>query len=273
MIIYTRNGDLAFKEFTFPDGQPHFTLQTKNDAGSVTIEAAIRNPNELFQVELAGTVLKQNYARVHLDIRYLMAARMDRNIDGMQPHTLFVVAGMLRSFRPIFKRIRILDPHSDTAVKIFSEAGVDVRAVLPYEVVSQVLATLGGDTVVVIPDKGAINRSRLLGKGAAGFAQMFKERDPQTGHIIGMTLEDPVANKRCLIVDDICDGGATFVRAAEILKEAGASEVNLYVTHGIFSKKLPLPGIKNIFVTDSYHNWAAVPHCSLICIPISMRNL
>jgi len=43
-----------------------------------------------------------------------------------------------------------------------------------------------------------------------------------------------------LIVDDICDGGATFNQAAQILKEKGAVNLYLYVTHGIFIKGLDL---------------------------------
>jgi len=56
-----------------------------------------------------------------------------------------------------------------------------------------------------------------------------------------------------MIVDDICDGGATFILLAKELYAAGAKEVNLFVTHGIFSKGLiPLyeAGIKRIFTQD-----------------------
>jgi ribose-phosphate pyrophosphokinase len=44
-----------------------------------------------------------------------------------------------------------------------------------------------------------------------------------------------VENEECLIVDDICDGGRTFLEIAKILKARGASSIELYVTHGIFS--------------------------------------
>jgi ribose-phosphate pyrophosphokinase len=57
---------------------------------------------------------------------------------------------------------------------------------------------------------------------------------------------------RCLIVDDICDGGATFVALARKLREAGAIEVSLFVTHGIFSKGKDLEGIDNIYTTGSF---------------------
>jgi phosphoribosylpyrophosphate synthetase len=57
-------------------------------------------------------------------------------------------------------------------------------------------------------------------------------------------------DKRVLIVDDICDGGKTFELLAKDLYNAGAEEVNLFVTHGLFSKgliPLKLAGIKRIF--------------------------
>jgi phosphoribosylpyrophosphate synthetase len=39
-----------------------------------------------------------------------------------------------------------------------------------------------------------------------------------------------------LIVDDICDGGATFIELAKIIKPMNPSSLTLFVTHGIFSK-------------------------------------
>lgn len=60
------------------------------------------------------------------------------------------------------------------------------------------------------------------------------------------TLND----KNILIVDDICDGGATFMLLTKDLYKRGAKSINLFVTHGIFSKGLkPLKeaGINRIF--------------------------
>ena len=96
-----------------------------------------------------------------------------------------------------------------------------------------------------------------------------------------------LSNRRILIVDDICDGGATFVGLAKELRAAGAKKVYLYVTHGIFSKGLPLEGIDKVFTTDSYFNPEScsrpgtVPYCfddarrdgHLSVIPVSMKDL
>lgn len=266
MRIYTPHGDLAFKTFDFPDGQPHFQLQTHDDADTVTVETRIKNPAELFMVMMVAEVLGRNYRHVHLDIRYLMAARMDRAIDKFQPYTLANVGNALLGW---YSRVRILDPHSPKSGGLLGGYGV-----LPHAVVGQVLRTLG-DVTIVIPDKGAKDRVHsLIPSANQPHVQILKHREMSTGKITSMEIQNPKdVGKTCLIVDDLCDGGATFVSAARLLREAGAEKVFLYVTHGIFSKKLPLDGIDNIFTTDSYANWAIVPHCSLVCIPVSMKDL
>ena len=86
---------------------------------------------------------------------------------------------------------------------------------------------------------------------------MAKFKDPVTGIVseIGSPDLNPelVKGKKCLIVDDICDGGGTFVGSAKLLIEAGADRVDLYVTHGIFSKGIPIHCIDHVWTTNSYY--------------------
>jgi ribose-phosphate pyrophosphokinase len=120
-----------------------------------------------------------------------------------------------------------------------------------------------------------------------------KKRDPLTGHLSGFEIKNYNPNPNAdgqdlLIVDDICDGGGTFVGLAKELRKAGAKKVYLYVTHGIFSKGLPLEGIDRVFTTDSYSNdWdvknsehspfknsSTIPMSMFgVRIPISMKEL
>lgn len=63
-----------------------------------------------------------------------------------------------------------------------------------------------------------------------------------------------LTDKTVMILDDICDGGRTFIEAVKHLREAGAKRVELYVTHGIFSKgveNLLDNGIDHIYTTNS----------------------
>lgn len=254
MRIKTKAGDLPFMRFTFPDGQRHFELQMGSDFHEATIETRIANAEELMDVLLAQDVLRNMGYAVSLDIRYLLAARMDRRIGTGHPYTLGVVARALRSAG--FARIRVLDPHSRMAL---DELGA--TAVLPFGPVANVLSHyLASETVIVAPDAGATDRVRNLLAGAADrpfrVVQGLKHRDPHTGTLSHFSVEDTsvVCGHTCLIVDDLCDGGGTFTGLAAVLRAARAEAVDLFVTHGIFSKGLPLDGIRNVYTTDSYGN-------------------
>jgi ribose-phosphate pyrophosphokinase len=112
------------------------------------------------------------------------------------------------------------------------------------------------EAVIVIPDAGAVPRTleiiaRLGLKNP--IARCVKKRDSQTGALSGFELvEGDVSGRRCLIVDDLCDGGGTFAGIARLLLDAGSSDVALCVTHGIFSKGLVIQGIERTYCTDSY---------------------
>lgn len=276
MRIYTQAGDLAFSTFSFPDGQPHFKLETyERDFSSVTMEVAIKDPTDLFMVKLANDVLRQHgYGEVNLDVRYLMGARMDRAIDTLQPFTLQTVARIINGAG--FTRVRLLDVHSDVATRLIRNS----VNVLPFKVFSQVTLSCGSPAIVC-PDKGAVERVNKLAdyESAGPIIYCSKNRDSETGKLSGFTVldyrgMDKAYTDNLLIVDDICDGGGTFVGLAKELRKAGAKKVFLFVTHGIFSKGLPLEGIDKVFTTDSYCPYATGREFkNTVVLPISMKEL
>lgn len=275
MRIYNSDGDIAYKTFKFPDGQPHIELEQVPAKPMVTIEAAIRNPDELFNVVLAATVLQAAHKSIKLDIRYLMGARMDRPISETQPFTLQTVCNVLRSIP--FYGIRILDPHSPAAGQ-----RLYASPVYPFTAIDTVLNHYDPDyTWIVAPDKGAQERVRTLARHHAasfGILEGFKTRDMQTGKLSGFGVKAPsptaLVGKSAIIIDDICDGGGTFSGLAAVLRDAGATSVNLFVTHGIFSKGLPIPGIDRVWTTDSYYTpgYETLDNC-LTVIPVSMQEM
>ena len=108
---------------------------------------------------------------------------------------------------------------------------------------------------LVSPDKGAFSKVKALATTLGGipFIKADKVRDPETGDLSGFSYEGSVQGLDLLIVDDICDGGGTFVGLAKILKEGGAKSISLYVSHGIFSKGLKVldGAIDAVYTTDS----------------------
>ena len=97
---------------------------------------------------------------------------------------------------------------------------------------------LDNDISFCAPDKGASIKVASVANGYTdNIIQLSKCRDVSTGNIQGIDIvSGDVKDKDILIIDDICDGGMTFISAAEELKYNGAKSVSLYVTHGIFSK-------------------------------------
>ena len=90
-----------------------------------------------------------------------------------------------------------------------------------------------------------------------GLAIVDKRR-PSPGKSEVMNVIGNVNNKTCIIVDDIIDSGGTIVNAAKILKQKGASDVHVYVTHGVLSgnavDKIKSSKIKNLVITDTINN-------------------
>lgn len=268
MRIFTKAGDLAFSTFNFPDGQPHFRLETyEKDFDSVTIETRIASPSDLFDVQMAVDVLRQQgFNTINLNVRYLMGARMDRAINSYCPFTLQLVARTINALG--FNRVRILDVHSPIATNLIRHS----ENVLPTDLLWTVRQTLQ-HPIIVCPDKGAQGRvEEMCGTWPIAYAE--KNRNPQTGQLSGFNLAYPtyVRDKDCLIVDDICDGGGTFIGLTEVLKRAKARNVFLFVTHGIFSKgtqDMLKAGITKIYTTNSFRDDQS-GLAGVVTIPIQM---
>ena len=71
-----------------------------------------------------------------------------------------------------------------------------------------------------------------------------KIRDTMTGALSGFEVyADDLTGKDVVILDDLCDGGGTFIGLAKKLREKGAAKITLYVTHGMFTK-----GVKDLLI-------------------------
>ena len=70
-----------------------------------------------------------------------------------------------------------------------------------------------------------------------------------------MNIVGEVEDRDCIIVDDICDTAGTLCKAAEVLIEAGATEVHSYITHGVLSgpavERIKNSAMKSLVITDS----------------------
>lgn len=254
-------GDLRCYEtrsFVFNGGEVQVQIPNLPELdGNVAVLARVQSSDDLMRLVLATDILdRQHTGRRRLIIPYFPYARQDR---VMQPGEAFSLRAVARIINDLdYDEVFICDPHSDVTPALLNK----VRVISQLEMIQNhaTLRKLLVDVspIVIAPDAGAAKKAYKVAQYfGCELLTATKVRDVQTGEITGTRVADPdvqICNDPCLIVDDICDGGRTFIELAKVLREQGANRVYLYVTHGIFSKGLRVFDglIDGIFTTDSF---------------------
>jgi ribose-phosphate pyrophosphokinase len=236
----------------FPDGtsqvwKNHWEL-IDNEKLIYEIVWDFENEGELiFLAQLAYYIRNTRYmcgATMNLKMPFLPYGRQDKAVSNLSTYALYPFLEIINSMQ--FNKVITIDAHSD----VFGERTYNAENVFPEVEIKSALS-LSKSEVVAYPDAGAVKR--YSAKLAEEYIEGAKERDQLTGMITDYKVvqnEHVFKGKKLLIVDDICDGGMTFKIFAEKLLDSGAAEVNLYVSHGIFSKGLETlrgSGINRIF--------------------------
>lgn len=219
--------------------------QILNTTNYAHITWHFENEGEFMHLAQLQALLQTKGFTTCLRLSYLPYARQDKAISNTSTFALNVFAHMLNALH--FDEVIIMDPHSQDAIKMIYNS----RAEYPVDTVLYLFDEYEHN-LLCYPDKGALSKYTEIYKCSYMYGE--KVRDQLTGHITSYEIKgQSVAGQKVLIVDDICDGGMTFILLAKDLLKAGAIEVNLFVTHGIFSKGLkPLfdSGINKIFTKD-----------------------
>jgi ribose-phosphate pyrophosphokinase len=225
MPIELLNG--KFETFAFSGGEIHVRVTEHNPLSN--IRAILKTPSDIMTLLLLADALKRlNSIIVSLEIPYFPYARQDRVCNKGESLAVKVMADLINGIGA--ERVSVADPHSDVMCALINNCQVIN--------VYYSLKKLIGDKLIICPDAGAEKR---ISKLQLPYVMATKVRDPMTGQILRTQLYDEsgtVRDRACLIVDDICDGGRTFTELAKVLRDHGAASVELYVTHGIFSKGL-----------------------------------
>lgn len=254
---------IKFETLIFPDGQPHIKIDSKtcdqlSKEEPLIILSRISNTNDLLMVLLVKNTLDQlGFKKIELKISYLLAARMDRVMLPGEPFTLQVVANIFNQAG--FNKVSIFDPHSAVTTNIISNANGINNHRFVNDVLNHYKKKYPNDDPntfsLVSPDAGALKKIHQVAAAAGGIdvVECKKNRDLKTGNLSGFTVfAENLDGRICFIVDDICDGGGTFIGIAKALKALGAKKIILAVSHGIFSKGFPLEHVDEIYCTDSY---------------------
>lgn len=212
----------------FPDG----TLLLKEDgilysSKAHAIDWYFESNEELVTLIFLTKHLK-NYSphsSITLYMYYVPNARQDRVKTSKDVFTLKYFAETINSL--YFDKVYILDPHS-----LVSVALIDRVVTLGVQCfINDAIANCVPD-MLFFPDEGAMKRYSSMTDKEYAFG--IKKRDWATGQILGLDVAgcvDKIKDSTILIVDDICSKGGTFYHSAKKLKELGAKEIYLYITH------------------------------------------
>lgn len=243
--MITLNGDTV-NVTLFPDNTSQvWKIDEKHlSQERATIVWEFTHESELFHIaQLKHLLDTYGVDRVYLHIEYLPYGRQDKWIKNDSTFALHTFAAMLNSLH--FTEVFIMDPHSKVAIQLIKKS----TAVYPHGPLLRAIKATGSD-MVCYPDNGALTKYVGIYKNDLPYIYGEKVRDQASGNILYYELLGECEDKIVLIVDDICDGGKTFELLAVDLFAAGAENVHLFVTHGLFTKglrPLRLAGIDQIY--------------------------
>jgi ribose-phosphate pyrophosphokinase len=210
----------------------------------VRIEAYLFSSDDIMTlIMLTDALRRYNSGSVHkirLTMPYVPYARQDRVCNEGEAFSIKAFASIINMLN--FSSIVITDPHSDVTTALIDRCVVaNQSSAMGHhgELKTWYLAE-EAPMYLVAPDAGSVKKIYQVAKDFPKFKGIIfaeKVRDVATGKILHTKVAElppDVADAKLLIVDDICDFGTTFVELSKVLRPH-CREINLFVTHGIFS--------------------------------------
>lgn len=236
----------------FPDG----TLLLKQNVSynwcnyEVCVEWFYEDNEELLVlINLVKHLNSYGIDRIRLFMPYIPNARQDRVKEMKDVFTLKYFADIINYLN--FTTVHVLDPHSYVSEALINRIVTES----PKQFIEEAIQACSPD-LLFFPDEGAMKRYASMFNKEYAFG--IKKRDWATGKIEGLDVAgcvDKIKDSRILIVDDICSRGGTFYHSAKKLKELGAKEIYLYITHcenTILEGDLLTSGlVEKVFTTNS----------------------
>ncbi|RLK06841.1 ribose-phosphate diphosphokinase [Tenacibaculum discolor] len=239
--------------FTFSGGEPHIKIISKlENVTEVTITHRIQSFNDIGTLLLATNALKNmEIKKLHVVLPYFPAARQDRLMVSGEPLSVKVYADIINAQN--FESVTVFDPHSEVTPALLNNC----RVIDNHKFIELITQQLSDNLLLISPDGGALKKIYKVAAYLQNYevVECSKSRNVKTGQLTGFKVyADDLQGKDCLIVDDICDGGGTFLGLAKELKAKNAGNLYLAISHGIFSKGFDelQKHFTKIFTTDSF---------------------
>lgn len=241
MTILVNGNEIA--SFNFPGGESQVSVSPEVITETTLVEGRLNNADDIMRLLLTIDAIRRILptVMVELTIPYFPYARQDRVCNEGEALSVRVMADLINNLH--CHQVTIIDPHSDVTPALLNNCKIITQGQILAK--SSLIKKIREEKWAIIsPDVGSQKKSREIVKylsTADYIPDLFygdKVRDTVTGKITGTVFHGNICDRHALIVDDICDGGKTFIELAKILRQQQPKAIYLYVTHGIFSKGL-----------------------------------
>lgn len=228
------------------------------DAASVgtdelLITTRLNSSADVMELLMATDALREmGVEKMHVFFPYVPYARQDRAVRHGEAFALRVFADLINAQQ--YASVRFFDAHSDVTPALIRRSHSESN----HAFVSHVLRKAVGHFWLLSPDSGAFKKVSHLADslGYDGEIALCNKVRIANDAIGSVTITVPdFLGRDVYIVDDICDGGRTFIALAAEIRARNAGNIFLVVSHAILSygeEPLKSGGIDHIFTTDSF---------------------
>ena len=207
------------------------------------------------QLLMIDALKRGSAKRITAILPFYPYARQDKKHRGREPISARLIADLLQTAGA--DRIVSVDLHTDQ-IQGFFDGPVD-HMHAQGQLSDYVREHYGTDNIVVVsPDAGRVKVGEKWADALDGapLAFVHKTRDPNVpNQVKSNRVVGDVEGRTCVLMDDMIDTGGTIAGAVKVLKDAGAGDVIIATTHGIFSdpaaERLASCGAKEVITTDT----------------------
>ena len=229
--------DMIAKTSTFPGGEEYVSIKQEIPTvlDRVKITPNIRSSREIVQLMLLVEILRKAAHKgtsFILDLQYLPYARQDQVFEAHDSLSIKVFAKLINDMG--FDQVLVSDCHSAVGLALLDNV-VHIsqrKLILESNLITNFVSSMD---VIIAPDAGAAKKAaNIANTFNKPVIQCLKQRLP--GGTISLEVLGDIVGLKALVLDDICDGGGTFLALGAALGNKQPRELHLLVTHGIFSK-------------------------------------
>ena len=242
----------------FADGEVFIEINENIRGNSIFVVQSTSTPanDNLMELLICIDALRRSSAKnITAVIPYFGYARQDRKVAPRTAISAKLVSNLITMAGA--NRILSVDLHAGQ-IQGFFDIPVDNLFSTPIFARHIKKKIKLNNTICVAPDVGGVERTRALSRRINSSIAIIDKRRPAPGKSEVMNIVGDVKNKNCIIVDDIIDSGGTIVNAVQALKDKGARDVYVFITHAVLSgeavKKIEKSKIKKLITTDTIDN-------------------